>query len=555
MAGMDTVDGDADLDRRRRTSEATRRRGLRRLMILAAVVLLGGLGALVGALAAALHAGARWWLVAAASAGAVVASLALRRMTAPLRWLVGDLTARDRQLLAQEEALRAQGDEVERQRRELIEQSRRSQAADGRKSAFIANMSHEIRTPLNSVLALSQLLRDGMAGPISDDQRNYLEVIERNGQNLLRLINDVLDLSRIEAGHLPVDLQTLDLGGQIRAAVGGLAPLAEAKGLALQARLPERPALARGDADRVRQILTNLVGNAIKFTEAGRVTVSTEARGDAVAIHVTDTGVGIPPALQARVFEEFFQIGEPPAAGRPGGTGLGLAIASRLARLMDGAITVESAAGQGSRFTLTLPRGAVAAADGPAEGAAVAVAPPPSASHRPRPVEAAELRRPLVPPAGGLAPAPDASILIVEDDEDNLFTLRQILSGLASELVAVGNGQEAVEYCSRRPPDVILTDGQMGSASGRTMAAAIRSLPGGAAIPIIALTAHAMTGDRERILAAGCDEYLAKPVQPKALLAVVERCLRRRADAAGAGGGGGPRPSGEEEHGTHTAGR
>jgi signal transduction histidine kinase/CheY-like chemotaxis protein len=572
-----------------------------------------------------------------------------------------DLVAHNEQLQAQGEKLRAQGEELERQRGELVEKTRRSEEADRLKNAFIANMSHEIRTPLNSVLALSQLLRDGMAGSLSADQRKYLEVIERNGQNLLRLINDILDLSRIEAGHLEMDFQALDTATQIRAAVGALVPLAEAKGLDLQCRLPDHLPPVRCDADRVRQILTNLIGNAIKFTEVGQVQVSAEARGELVAIHVTDTGVGIPDTAKAQVFQEFFQVDQS-MARRQGGTGLGLAIASRLAHLMSGEITVESVVGSGSRFTLTLPQspmvaveggfdpaaagdghapldgrqvllideddrdrqrvasvleaaGILVQAGGSAEDAlaslrraatrfdAVVVDPYGSRSNAVDLVRAAArdpligripiivvtgrdltvgdrealsgaafgfvrkgasmsiglpamlrkaLRTPPPPPAMPPPPPRDASILIVEDNEDNLFTLRQILASLSVELVTAASGREAIEYCRRRLPDMIIMDMQMPGMSGLQATGAIRTLPGGPTIPIVALTAQAMKGDRERILAAGCDEYLSKPIQPRVLLDAIKRLLSRRAADAH---GDGAQPPEEEEHGTHTPGR
>ena len=444
-----------------------------------------------------------------------------------------ELVAQNDQLRAQGETLRAQGEELARQRGELVEKTRRSEEADRVKSAFIANMSHEIRTPLNSVLALSQLLRDGMAGALSADQRRYLEVIERNGQNLLRLINDILDLSRIEAGHLEMNLERVDLGAEVRATVGTLVPLAEAKGLDLHARLPAELPAVRCDVDRVRQILTNLIGNAIKFTDAGHVQVSAAVGDEMVAVHVTDTGVGIPDAVRSKVFEEFFQV-DPSMARRQQGTGLGLAIASRLAHLMGGEISLDSAAGVGSRFTLSLPR-SLPDHDAFHSGAVTAPSPtPPSTS-------------------AALGPARDGSILIVEDNEDNLFTLRQILNGLSVELGAAASGREAIEHCRRSLPGLIVMDMQLPGMSGLEAAGAIRALPGGPAIPIIALTAQAMKGDRERILAAGCDEYLSKPIQPRALLAAILRLLHRHGEHLD-GRTGAPTAE-EEEHGTHTSGR
>jgi signal transduction histidine kinase/CheY-like chemotaxis protein len=407
-------------------------------------------------------------------------------------------------------------------RAELEDKSRRSEEADRLKSLFIANMSHEIRTPLNSVLALSQLLRDGVAGPLTAEQRRYLEVIERNGQNLLRLIHDILDLSRIEAGHLEMDLQSLELGPQIAEVIAALGPLAMAKELDLIARVGGDVPRVRADADRLRQILTNLVGNAIKFTESGMVQVTAEARGAEVAIHVTDTGVGIPEADQAKIFQEFFQVDQT-LARRQGGTGLGLAIASRLARLMGGQISVSSVVGSGSRFTLTLPRisaeEAAALAARPAAagvGSRTPTAPFQVDEHQPRP-----------------------SVLLVEDNEDNLFTLRQVLARLPIEIVTATSGRQAIARCRTAMPDLAILDVQMPGMSGLQATGAIRALPGGAALPIVALTAQAMKGDRERILAAGCDEYLSKPVQPKVLIDVVTRLLARSAESRAEGGGPG----------------
>src|SRR4029079_1178249 len=169
-------------------------------------------------------------------------------------------------------------------------------SADRLKSTFVANMSHEIRAPLNSVLALSQLLRDGTAGPLTADQSKYLEIITRNGRTLLRLIDDILDLSRIESGHLQVHTPGVDLGPQIAAIVEALSPLATAKDLDTIVKLPDDLPLVRCDVDRLRQILTNLIGNAIKFTDNGAIRMTAEMRAAVVAVHVTDTGIGIPQA-------------------------------------------------------------------------------------------------------------------------------------------------------------------------------------------------------------------------------------------------------------------
>jgi len=402
--------------------------------------------------------------------------------------------------------------DLEAARAELLARSRQNEEADRLKNAFIANMSHEIRTPLNSVLALTQLLREGVAGPLTVDQRKYLQIIERNGQALLHLINDVLDLSRIETGHLEMDVRDIDLVPQIELVASALSPLAAAKSLDLTLKVAPSLPLARGDADRFRQIMTNLVGNAIKFTEeGGRVMIGAEASGDTVTVTVTDTGVGIPESYRDKIFQEFVQVDQT-LARRQGGTGLGLAIARRLARLMGGDINVESVPARGSRFSLTLPRasGTRAAAPPVAEADDEAAAGVPAA-------------RPGLP----------ATVLVVEDNEDNLFTLRQILARRPLEIVTAMSGRQAIEICRRQPPpDLVIMDVQMPGMTGLQATGASRALPGGAGIPIVALTAQAMKGDRERILAAGCDAYLAKPVQPNELISVVDRLLREGAAGA-----------------------
>jgi len=223
----------------------------------------------------------------------------------------------------------------------------------------LMHLSHEVRTPLNSMLVLSQLLRDGSVGPLNAEQQKYVEVIERNGQNLIRLVNDVLDLSRLKWGRLNVDLQAIDLAEQLQAIVMTLTPLAQVKGLELVVEPHHQLPHVRCDPHRVRQVLTNLIGNALKFTERGRVSLSAEVRRGEVAVHVSDTGIGISEEARLTLFDRFFQRGGGAVTGDGAqlgnvGSGLGLAIAHRLVRLMGGDLSVESRVGVGSRFTFTL---------------------------------------------------------------------------------------------------------------------------------------------------------------------------------------------------------
>ncbi|HXU06255.1 MAG TPA: ATP-binding protein [Polyangia bacterium] len=481
-----------------------------RVYFLAAVLLPPLAVLLIAALA---RSPAVFWLAACVVGGVLVAgcaaALAMRRVVAPLHGIAEGL-------------------------------SRTASNADRLKSAFVANMSHEIRTPLNSVLALSALLRDGTAGPLTVDQRRYLEIMTRNGHTLLRLIDDILDLSRIESGHLVVDTEDVDLAPQIAAIVEALAPLAIAKDLNVSVKLPDDLPLVRCDVDRVRQILTNLIANAIKFTDAGMVRLTAGVSLEAVVIHVTDTGVGIPEAELEHIFEEFVQVDQT-LARRQGGAGLGLAIASRLARLMGGEISVSSVVGSGSRFTLALPRAAAAsekrnvsrlsATGGEAVDDIRAEAYAADARHGP------------------------TTVLIVEDNEDNLFTLREMLAPLSFDITAASSGRQAIDQCRAEMPDLVIMDVQMPGMSGLQATGAIRALPGGRDVPILALTAQAMAGDRERILHAGFDDYLAKPVQPRELRATLARLLDARRhdvlDAAARPPVAGISQKGER-HGAHT---
>jgi signal transduction histidine kinase/CheY-like chemotaxis protein len=473
-----TVAGKKALDVDQATDVVSPKSRLRVYFLAAA--LLPALAAMLIALA--VRPEAAIWLAACVAAGLVAAvaanALAMRRVVLPLHGAAAGL-------------------------------SRSVLSADRIKSTFVANMSHEIRTPLNSVLALSELLLDGGAGALTADQRRYLEIITRNGQALLKLIDDILDLSRIESGYVELDTEDVDLASPVASVVEALSPLAMAKDLDLTVRLPEDMPRVRCDIDRVRQILTNLVGNAIKFTEGGTVRVTAEATPLAVAIFVTDTGIGIPETQQERIFDEFVQVDQS-LARRQAGTGLGLAIARRLARLMGGEITVSSVQGSGSRFTLTLPRAA--------EGTK-----PVNVSGLSTGAETVDdIRLEAYAPLSHQAPI---TVLIVEDNEDNLFTLREMLAPLSFEIATATSGRQAIDYCRRQLPDLVIMDVQMPGMSWLQATGAIRALPGGADVPILALTAQAMKGDRERILGAGIDAYLPKPVPPRELRATVTRLI------------------------------
>ncbi len=380
------------------------------------------------------------------------------------------------------------------------------------KSEFLATMSHEIRTPLNGVIGLTSLLQSTALSP---RQREYVGGIQASGEALLGLINDILDFSKIEAGQLSLERQPFDLGHLIGEVVDQFRGQARAKGLELSAHVdPAVPPLVLGDVGRLRQVLLNLVGNALKFTAQGAVgvqvgVVEESAEGVLLRITVRDTGIGIAPEAQARLFEPFTQA-DAATTRRYGGTGLGLAIAKRLVERMDGEIGVESALGQGSTFWVQLPLARAAAG--------------------------------VVPPAvrmqlGPVAPAPEVAesgtrghILVAEDNAINRLVVVGLLQGLGYAVETAENGRQAAEAVGRGHYDLVLMDLHMPELDGFAATAAIRrdeAAEGkGRRVPIVALTADALPGDAEKSLVAGMDDHLTKPITPKRLATVVERWVK-----------------------------
>ncbi|WP_262269416.1 sensor histidine kinase [Microvirga yunnanensis] len=238
--------------------------------------------------------------------------------------------------------------------REIEDKSHQLEIASQHKSQFLANMSHELRTPLNAVLGYTEMLLDGVYGGVTGEAHEILEYVQANGQHLLALINDVLDLSKIEAGQLALVLDEYAVQGVIEAVVSVAQPLAQAKGLDVQVNIAEDLPLGRGDERRLTQALLNLVGNAIKFTDAGWVTIAATAIGDLLELAVTDTGPGIAPADQERIFDAFQQV-DNSSTRQKGGTGLGLAISRHIVQMHGGTISVESTPGQGSTFRIRIP--------------------------------------------------------------------------------------------------------------------------------------------------------------------------------------------------------
>lgn len=367
----------------------------------------------------------------------------------------------------------------------------REQALEGsrHKTQFLANVSHEIRTPLNGILGVTQLLR---TWALPREAGEYLDVLQTSGESLLGIVNAVLDLSKIEANRLELELATIDVEKVVASAARAFVPLAQKRGVGLDIIIsPEAQGPVRGDATRVRQVVNNLVGNAVKFTERGRVTVRLrrlEPGSELMALEVEDTGPGIAPDVHEYIFEPFVQ-----AEGtqrRFGGTGLGLSITRRLARLMGGDVRLISTVGVGTTFTATLALPAVL------------------------------LEREAKPNPRRASPEPRSlTVLLAEDNAVNAAMTSALILRLGHRVEVVPNGQAAVEAVGQGKFDLVIMDVQMPIVDGLQATRAIRDSErsSGRHIPIVALTANAMKGDDLLCLSAGMDAYLPKPVAVEAL--------------------------------------
>ena len=404
------------------------------------------------------------------------------------------------------EHLQRRNDELET----LVEQRTcELEKADAFKRQFLSNMSHELRTPMTAVLGFADMLSEG--GIAAPDRDDAVHTIQRNGRHMLGLLNDVLDLSKIEAGKLTVQQDECIADEIVCDVIDLLSPKAREQRVTLTAEKRTLiPHSVKCDPMRLRQILTNLVGNALKFTSNGTVSVALrytpntngsagQTPGGQLEITVTDSGCGIAPEALNRVFEPFEQAG--PASH--GGTGLGLTISRSLARLMGGDITAVSMPGRGSTFTVSLPVEVLQMETPPAAPVAPKAPPTPSSAFVSN---------------GTQRPLTGKRILIAEDAPDAQLLLQHMMRNWGAESVIVEHGAEALEQIAAtgRPFDMLITDMQMPVMDGITVTRQLRA--NGSDLPIIMLTANAMAGDRERCLEAGCSAYVAKPVDPGMLL-------------------------------------
>jgi signal transduction histidine kinase/FixJ family two-component response regulator/HPt (histidine-containing phosphotransfer) domain-containing protein len=396
-----------------------------------------------------------------------------------------------------------------------------AEAANNAKSRFLANIGHELRTPLAGIVGLSELLQQT---PVNDEQRDYLQTLSRSAEGLLSLLNDLLDFSKIEAGKLALDSASFDVGEVLADAVAVFAPSAQQKSLRLESWIdPSVPRQLIGDPYRLRQVLLNLVSNAVKFTDKGKVVVTVEAvaeearsaseadtatslalrASDQVLLRfcVRDTGIGIAADKLASIFDPFEQA-DRSTTRTHGGTGLGLPISARLVEMMGGQIRVDSLSGQGSTFAVTIPFR----------------------------VETPGPAVPVSPPDAGtviVGPGRNLHVLVVEDNAVNRQVLTLLLEKAGHRVSLAGNGREALEALHREPFDLVLMDLQMPEMDGLRATRLLRAHEKavGGHVPVVAVTANALQGERQRCLAAGMDDYLSKPIRSADLFAVIARLV------------------------------
>jgi signal transduction histidine kinase/HAMP domain-containing protein/ActR/RegA family two-component response regulator len=472
----------------------------------------------------------------------------LQRQQAELRRSNAELEEKAALLAKQNRDIEIQNFQIEQTRRTLEERAEQLAMSSRFKSEFLANMSHELRTPLNSLLVLAKLLTENTEGNLTPKQVEFAKTIHDSGIDLLQLINDILDLTKVEAGKMDLHPQRLPLTVLVEYVDATFRPLARDKGLTFDVNVADDlPEALYADEQRLQQVLRNLLSNAVKFTEAGEVRLDVfRAEGhsdikepalreaeDVIAFQVTDTGIGISSDKLEVIFEAFQQA-DGTTSRRYGGTGLGLSISRDIASLLNGEIHARSTPGVGSTFTFFLPAHY-------------------QESETHRIPASAPLPAPTAPfPVNGTAPGGEnylveppseqldtvlsgRTVLVVDDDVRNVFALTSVLEGYAMEVLYAEDGQAGIDLLQAHPEvSLVLMDVMMPGLDGYATTAAIRDMPQFADLPIIVITAKAMRGDREKSLAAGASDYVPKPVDVDHLIDVMRTWLKR-ADQSGNG--------------------
>jgi signal transduction histidine kinase/HAMP domain-containing protein/ActR/RegA family two-component response regulator len=467
-------------------------------------------------------------------------ALELQEQSAELQRTNAELEDKAELLSAQNRNIEIKNMEIDAARRGVEEKAQQLAQASRYKSEFLANMSHELRTPLNSLLLLSRLLAENEERNLSDKQREFASTIHKAGADLLLLIDDILDLSKIEAGRVHVEPQLTDLATVRGYVLRAFEPQAEDKGLTLRVELADglAPTIVT-DAQRLQQILRNLLSNAVKFTTSGEVRLTIEPAEPGtnhgvpsldeadrvICFSVHDTGIGIAGPKLSMIFEAFEQA-DGTTSRKFGGTGLGLSISRELARLLGGAITVSSEPGVGSTFTLLLPDVLPGTVPG------TALSGPPTQRFSPavdRPASGPPALVGMGEPGAG-RPGPDlagVTVLIIDDDVRNVFALTSALELHGMRVLYADNGGRGIELLAEhREIDVVLMDAMMPDLDGNETTRMIRRTHG-ADLPVVFLTAKAMPGDRESSLAAGASDYITKPVDLDQLLTVMASWVDR----------------------------
>jgi CheY-like chemotaxis protein len=372
------------------------------------------------------------------------------------------------------------------------------------KDEFLANMSHELRTPLNAILGLSESLSEQIAGPLNEKQQKYIATISESGHHLLSLINDILDLAKIDAGQITLDINKVDIHSVCQASLRMIKQLAQKKNQEVSLEIDHGLGLMWADERRLKQMLVNLLGNAVKFTpENGRLGLEVHGDEEAnkISFTVWDKGVGIKDEDLSRLFQPFVQL-DSGLARETTGTGLGLALVAQMARLHGGSIHAISEPENGSRFTVILPWEPALAMD-----AATRM----KITGKFRAIKPDEKNKPV--------------ILLVEDTQEVTMMIKDYLELAGYKVLTAQDGVDALVQAKLVRPDLILMDVQMPRMDGLEATRKLRSEPDFRYTPIIALTALAMPNDRERCLEAGMDEYISKPINLKALIKIIQSCL------------------------------